>query len=94
MIAEGVMISVEMWEAIRRAYFVENKKIREISWWLGLSRQSIRQAITSSEPKQQTLKTPRSAPVLGPLKARIGELLAENEHLPRKLREADEGDLE
>ena len=88
------MISVEMWEAIRRAYFVENKKIREISRELGLSRQSIRQAVTSSEPKQYTLKTPRSAPVLGPLKARIGELLAENEHLPRKLREADEGDLE
>lgn len=80
------MISVEMWEAIRRAYFVENKKIREISRELGLSRQSIRQAITSSEPKQYTLKTPRSAPVLGPFKARIGELLAENEHLPRKQR--------
>ncbi len=80
------MISVEKWEAIRQAYFVENKKIREISRESGLSRQFIRQAITSSEPKRYTLKTPRSSPVLGPYKARIMELLTENKQLPRKQR--------
>jgi len=80
------MISVEEWEAIRQAYFVENKKIRAISRKLGLSRHSIRQAITSSEPKRYTLRTPRSSPVMGPYKARIKELLAESKQLPRKQR--------
>jgi transposase len=78
------MISVEKQEAIRRAYFVEKKGIREISRDLECSRPTVRKAIASAEPITYTLKKPRAAPVLGPYKARIKELLAENEDLPRK----------
>ena len=46
----------------------------------------VRNAIDSAEEKTYTLQEPREAPVLGPYKARIDELLAENERLPRKQR--------
>ena len=80
------MIKVEKREAIRRAYFVEEKTIRQIARECKCSRPTVRKAIASAEPEQYTLKVPRPAPVLGPYKARIDALLAENERLPRKQR--------
>jgi transposase len=80
------MISVEDREKIRRAYFIENKSQRQIARELGHSRKTVRKAIESAEPAAYTLRKPRPAPVLGPYKARIDELLAENEGLPRKQR--------
>jgi len=80
------MISVEQRERIRRAYFIEEKKIREIARELKCSRQTVRKAIVCPEPEEYTLTVPRPAPVLGPYKKRIEELLAENEQLPRKQR--------
>ena len=80
------MISVEQREKIRRAYFVEEKSIRQIARELKCSRPTVRKAITSPEPAAYTLSVPRPAPVLGPYKERIKELLAENERLPRKQR--------
>ena len=80
------MNKVEDREKIRRAYFVEKKSQRQIAKELGCSRDSVKKAIESAEPGQYTLKQPRSAPVLGPYKARIDELLEQNEHLPRKQR--------
>lgn len=80
------MIQVEDREAIRQAYFVEQKTIRQIARELGRSRVTIREALESAEAKTYTLQTPRSAPVLGPFKARIDALLAENARLPRKQR--------
>jgi transposase len=80
------MISVEQRERIRRAYFVEEKSIRQIARELKCSRRSVRQAIASAEPGAYTLRSPRRAPVLGPYKERIRELLAENDRLPRKQR--------
>ncbi|MBC7251261.1 MAG: IS21 family transposase [Anaerolineae bacterium] len=80
------MISVEDREEIRRAYFIENKSLRQIARELGHSRETVRKAIESAEPTAYTLKRPRSSPVLGPYKARIDELLAQSEHLPRKQR--------
>ncbi len=50
------------------------------------SRETVTQAIESAEPKAYTLKRPRHALVLGPYKARIDELLVENELLPREQR--------
>ncbi|NIM55140.1 MAG: IS21 family transposase, partial [Pseudomonas stutzeri] len=73
-------------EKIRRAYFVDNKSQRQIARELGHSRKTVRKAIESAEPGAYKLRQPRPAPVLGPYKARIDELLAENERLPRKQR--------
>ena len=80
------MISVEEREKIRRLYFLEKKSIRQIAREVNRSRFAVRKAIASAEMEPYTLKEPRSAPVLGPYKERINELLAENERLPRKQR--------
>lgn len=80
------MITVQRREQIRRAYFVEHKSIRQIARELACSRQTVSQAIASAERSTYTQKVARAAPVLGPYKARIDELLAKNEQLPRKQR--------
>ena len=80
------MISVEDREEIRRAYFIQDKSVRQIARELGHSRETVRKAIESAEPTAYTPKKPRPSPVLGPYKARIDELLAESERLPRKQR--------
>jgi transposase len=46
----------------------------------------VNKALASAEPQEYTLKAPRSAPVLGPYKPLIDQLLVENERLPRKQR--------
>jgi transposase len=80
------MITVEDRERIRRAYFIEKKSQRQIAKELGCSRDTVKKAIESAEPARYTLTQPRAVPVLGPYKARIDELLAENEQLPPKQR--------
>lgn len=86
MILEGEMIKVDEMERIRRAYFVEEKSIRQVARELQHSRDTVKKAIESTEPATYTLKKRRRAPVLGPYMARIDELLEENERLPRKQR--------
>lgn len=80
------MLTVESYEQIRRAYYVEGKSMRQIALELKHSRKTVKKAIERAEPKGYELKEPREAPVLGPYKGRLDELLAENEHLPRKQR--------
>ena len=80
------MITVEKREQIRRAYFLEEKSIRKIAQELRCARDTVKKAIASAEPTAYTLTASREAPVLGPYKAQIDELLAENERLPRKQR--------
>jgi len=80
------MIKVDERERIRRAYYVEEKSIRQIARELHHSRDTVKKAIESAEAATYTLKKPRPAPVLGPYMARIDELLEENERLPRKQR--------
>jgi len=77
---------VEDREKIRRAYFVEQKSIRQVAREYNCSRQLVREAIESAEPAQYTLKVPRPAKVLGPYRARIDQLLAASERMPRKQR--------
>jgi transposase len=86
MIVEEEMIKVDERERIRRAYYHEGKSIRGIAREMHHSRDTVRKAIASAEPETYTQRTPRKAPVLGPYKARIDELLEENERLPRKQR--------
>ena len=80
------MISVEDREKIRRAYFVESKSLRQIAKELHVARKTVRKAIDSAEAETYTLAAPRAAPLLGPYKQRIEELLAENEQAPPKQR--------
>lgn len=80
------MITVEKREQIRRAYFIENKSMREIARELHCARDTVTQAIAAAEAATYTLTEPRPAPVLGPYKDRIDQLLAENARLPRKQR--------
>jgi transposase len=80
------MISVEDREKIRRAYFIEKKSLRQIAKELRVARKTVRKAIASAEPEAYTFGEPRSAPILGPYKGQIDELLAANEKLPVKQR--------
>ncbi len=80
------MIKVDERERMRRAYYIEEKSIRQIARELHHSRETVKKAIESAEPATYTLKKPHPAPVLGPYMARIDELLEENGRLPRKQR--------
>lgn len=80
------MKTVEDYEAIRRAYFVEKLSIRAIRREQGYSRELIRKAIANPAPQPYKLKEPRKAPVIGPYQQRIAELIEESEGLPRKQR--------
>lgn len=80
------MLKVEQKERIRRAHYVEGKSIRAIAREFGHSRRTVKKALESAEEGKYTLKQEREAPVLGPYKERIEELLRENERLPRKQR--------
>jgi transposase len=78
------MIKVDKIERIRRAYYMEGKSMRQIAREYHHSRHTIKKALASPEESSYALKEAREAPVLGPYKARITELLAENEQLPGK----------
>jgi transposase len=80
------MLTVDEYEKIRRAHYVEQKSIRQIAREQGHSRKTVKKALESGGPGRYTQKQAREAPVLGPYKARIEALLAEAQHLPRKQR--------
>ncbi|MFN8463947.1 MAG: IS21 family transposase [Caldilineaceae bacterium] len=80
------MKTVEDYEAIRRAYFIEQLSIRAIRRELGYDRETIRKAITHAGPPGYQLKEPRAARVLGPYQAKIKELLDESDKQRRKQR--------
>lgn len=80
------MLKVSKIEQIRRAFYLEDKSMRTIAKEQHCSRRTVKKAIESAEPGSYSLKEAREAPVLGPYKARIAELLTENETLPRKQR--------
>jgi transposase len=85
-IAEEVMIQVKERERIRRAYYVEGKSMRQIERELHHGYWTIRKALDGAASLPYRLREPRAAPVLGPYRARIEQLLAENANLPRKQR--------
>jgi len=80
------MRTVEDYEAIRRAYFLENQSIREISRELHHARRLVRKAIADAEPERYKLSQAREAPVIAPYKPNIDELMKESQGLPRKQR--------
>jgi transposase len=80
------MKKVEDYETIRRAYFVDKLSIRAINRRFGYHRDTIRKAIVNPAPQPYMLKKPRDAPVIGPYKQRIAELLEKSKKQPRKQR--------
>jgi len=80
------MKTVDDFEKIRRAYFLSGQSIRSIHKEYGYARETIRKAIIHAAPVPYTLKKPRGAPVIGPYKQRIGELLEESRRQKKKQR--------
>jgi transposase len=80
------MKTVEDYEQIRKAYYLEGLSIREISRRFRHSRRLIRKAIDHAQPEGYRLKEERPAPVLAPYKPKIDRLIVESEQLPRKQR--------
>lgn len=72
--------------AIREAYYVQHKSIRQIARDLGFSRNTVKKALESAAIPRYTLRTPRRAPKLDPYRQRIAELVQQNGHLPPKQR--------
>ena len=80
------MITVDDYESIRKAYYLEGMSIREIGRRLHHSRKVIRKAIDQAAPEGYRLKQARRARVLEPNKVRIEALVVESDHLPHKQR--------
>ena len=80
------MSIVEDYEAIRRAYYLEKKSIRQIAREQHHSRRTIRKAIQQVHPQPYQLTTPKPAPVFGSFQDRVDELLTHNKTLPPKQR--------
>ena len=80
------MRTVEDYERIRKAYYVERLSMREICRQFHHGRNVIRKALERAEPEAYRLKEPRPAPVLAAYKPKIDVLIMESEQLPRKQR--------
>jgi len=78
------MINVEHWERIRRAYYIDQKSMREIMRETGHAWRTVKRIIESTEPARYVLQQARRAPQLGPYKEEIAALLAQNGRLPAK----------
>jgi len=80
------MKTVDDYEKIRKAYYVEGLSIRAISKQLGHCRKAIRKALDHAEPEGYQRKKLHTAPKIAPYQSRIEELLKESEQMPRKQR--------
>lgn len=80
------MIKVEKWEAIRQAYYVQGKSLRQIAAETGHAWRTIRRMIDAAEPVRYRQQIERGAPKLGAYQEQIKTWLTENERLPPKQR--------
>jgi transposase len=80
------MKTVDDYEKIRKAYYVEGLSIRAISRQLGHCRKAIRKALDHAEPEGYQRKKTHTAPMIAPYQSRIEELIKESEQMPRKQR--------
>src|SRR5712692_128877 len=78
------MITVENREAIRRAYYLEHKSIRQIAREHHHSRRTVAKAIKETEIQPYQHTTPKPTSVLGSFLNRVNELLTQNATSPRK----------
>jgi hypothetical protein len=80
------MLIVETIAKIRRLYFVEGKKIKQICRELRLSRNTVRDAIRSGATEHRYTREQQVFPKLGPYLERLNALLEENQKRPKKRR--------
>ena len=80
------MLKVEDYEAMRRAYFLEEQSVRQIAQRFHHGRVVVRKALGEAAPKAYAGPGVRPAPVLGAYKTRIQALLDESDQQPRKQR--------
>lgn len=80
------MKTVDDYESIRKAYYLEGLSIRAISKRLHHSRRLIRKALDHAQPEGYRLKQARPATVLAPYQPKIDLLILESEQAPRKQR--------
>ncbi len=80
------MLTVKEWEQMRRAFHLEGKSINEIAQETGRAWRTVKKMVESSTPPRYRQKQQREARKLGPYKAQIKKMLAENKTLPRKQR--------
>jgi len=73
-------------EFIRKQHLVASWSIHKISRQLGVSRQAVRKALTSSEPPRYQLRHPRRAPIMDPYGEIIAGWLAQDAQAPAKQR--------
>jgi len=77
------MLTVEDYCRIRIAHR-DGMSIRQIARRFNHSRRKVREVLEESEPRPYTLQQERPAPRLGPYKAWIEQILAEDQQAPRK----------
>ena len=82
------MLTVEQSEAIRRAYFVEDKSVRAIARELHHGRRAIREVLAGDQPQPRRYRRrkPKPRPVLEPVMALIDAWLSAAQTAPRKQR--------
>jgi len=73
-------------EFIRKKHFVEGWPIRKISRQFGISRQSVRKALASSDPPRYKLSKPRPSSVMDRYRPIIEAWLADDQKAPVKQR--------
>lgn len=79
------MRTVDDFARIRQAHR-DGLSSRQIAKQLGIGRDTVRKALRHAEPPPYTLAQPRSAPVFGPFRPFVDEILAADETAPRKQR--------
>ncbi|MBW1792100.1 MAG: IS21 family transposase [Deltaproteobacteria bacterium] len=80
------MLIVETIAKIRRYFFVEGKKIKQISRDLQLSRNTVRKVIRSGITESHYAREDQPCPKLGDFKERVDTLLKEDEKRPKRRR--------
>lgn len=80
------MLIVETIAKIRRYFFVEGKKIKEISRELRISRNTIRKVIRSGATEHRYVREEQPVPKIGEYQERLDALLKEDKKRPKRRR--------
>ncbi len=72
------MVTVETIGKVRRAYWVQGKKIRAIAREMKLARDTVRRIVRSGKTERVYQRKEQPLPKLGPFAEALDELLSEN----------------
>jgi transposase len=78
------MVTVDTIGKVRRAYWVQGKKIKTIARELKLARWTVRRIVRSGETDRVYERTKQPLPKLGAFVGRLEELLVENQRKPKR----------